>query len=76
VSSSYVDDPCEPYAVDIVVIHCLPCGTAQDETVLLSNFRYESLEYDLDAATISVSGRCNVSEATVNRADLSSGDCS
>ncbi len=74
VSSS--SDLCEPYAVDLVVIHCMPCGTAQDETVLLSDFRWESLEYDLDAATISVSGRCNVSEATVTRSDLSSSDCS
>jgi hypothetical protein len=60
-------DLCEPYAIDMVVFHCLPCGTDQDERVTLTDFRWESLEYDLGEATIAVSGRCNVSEATVNR---------
>jgi len=67
VSSS--DDLCEPYAIDMVVLHCLPCGTDQDEKVSLIDFRWESLEYDLGEATIAVSGRCNVSQVTVNRSD-------
>jgi hypothetical protein len=60
-------DLCEPYAIDMVVFHCLPCGTDYNERVTLADFRWESLEYDLGEATIAVSGRCNVSEATVNR---------
>jgi len=72
VSSS--DDLCEPYAIDMVVIHCLPCGTDQDERASLTNFRWESLEYDLGEATIAVSGRCNVSQVTVDRGDYST-DC-
>lgn len=60
-------DQCEPYAVDVLAKHCVPCGTDQDEDVLFVDFRYESLDFDLGAATISVSGRCNVSEPTVNR---------
>lgn len=65
VSSS--SDQCEPFAVDILAKHCVPCGTDQDEDVLFVDFRYESLDFDLSAATISVSGRCNVSEPTVTR---------
>lgn len=65
VSSS--SDQCEPYAVDILAKHCVPCGTDQDEDVLFVDFRYESLEFDLSEATIAVSGRCNVSEPTVTR---------
>ena len=65
VSSS--SDLCEPYAVDMVVRHCVPCGTDEDEETTFPDFRYESLEYDLSEATIAVSGRCNVSEAVPAR---------
>lgn len=60
-------DACEPYAVDIEVEHTQPCGSAQDETTLFPDFRYDTLEVDLDAATISVTGRCNVVTPTVTR---------
>jgi hypothetical protein len=72
VSSS--TDLCEPYAVDMVVMHCVPCGGEQDEQVVFADFRYESLEFDLSEATIAVSGRCNVSEATPTRGSFD--DCS
>ena len=65
VSSS--SDACEPYAVDIEVVHSQSCGTAQDETTLLPDFRYESLESDLSAATLSFTGRCNAVKPTVTR---------
>ena len=67
VSSS--SDLCEPYAVDIIVLHCVPCGTDEDEQVTFTDFRYESLEFDLAEATIALSGRCNVSEATAARSN-------
>lgn len=67
VSSS--SDLCEPYAVDILLKHCVPCGTDHDQDILLPDFRWESLDYDLQAATISVSGQCNASNATVTRSD-------
>jgi hypothetical protein len=60
-------DPCEPYAVDIEIDHEQPCGTAQDETTILPDFRYEKLEFSLKDATISVTGKCNASSATVTR---------
>jgi len=65
VSSS--SDACEPFAVDILLKHCVPCGSDEDEDLLLPDFRWEGLDYDLQAATIAVSGRCNVSSATVTR---------
>jgi hypothetical protein len=60
-------DQCEPYAVDLIVQHDVPCGTTQDETLTFSDFRWESLDFDLSAATISVSGKCNVSSVTAAR---------
>lgn len=60
-------DLCEPYAVDLEVLHTQPCGTAQDETTLLPDFRYDTLEVDLDAATITMTGRCNAVAPTVTR---------
>lgn len=62
-------DPCEPYAVDIYVIHNIPCGTNQDQDFLLPDFRWESLEYSIADAAISVSGQCNVTEIVTTRAD-------
>jgi len=72
VSSS--DDLCEPYAVDLEVLHCVPCGSDEDERIVFPDFRYESLEYDLGEATISVGGRCNASDAIVTRGDYAD-DC-
>ena len=68
VSSS--SDLCEPYAVDILVEHCVPCGTDQDQDILLPDFRYESLDFSIQDASISVSGQCNATEATSTRSDL------
>jgi len=63
-------DLCEPYAVDIYVVHCVPCGTDEDQDFLFQDFRYESLEFSIQDALISVSGRCNVTEVTTTRADI------
>lgn len=65
VSSS--TDPCEPYAVDVEVEHVPPCGGAETETTVLPDFRYDTFEADLDAATLSMTGRCNVVKPTVTR---------
>jgi hypothetical protein len=68
VSSS--SDQCEPYAVDLYVLHAVPCGTDEDQDFLFQDFRYESLEYSIQDAAIAVSGRCNVSNVVTTRADL------
>ena len=66
VSSS--SDLCEPYAVDIYVIQDVPCGTDQDQDFRFVDFRWESLDYSVQDATIAVSGQCNVSSITTTRA--------
>jgi len=60
-------DPCEPYAVDLEVSHVQTCGTAQDETTLIEDFRYDTLEVDLSAATLSFTGRSNTVAPTTTR---------
>ena len=62
-------DPCEPYAIDIEVDHTPDCGTAQKEVTLFPDFRAESKEVNFKDATISLTGKCNVVEPTVSRAD-------
>jgi len=66
VSSS--SDLCEPYAVDIYVIHDVPCGTDQDQDFRFADFRWESLDYSIQDATIAVSGQCNIANVTTTRA--------
>ena len=67
--TSSSSDPCEPYAVDLEVEHdpgnCLP--GVEKEITLFPDFRYDSLEFDLDEATISATGRCNAEEPTITR---------
>ena len=61
------DDQCEPYCVNIEVEHNPPCGTAETEVTTFPEFRHDSLEFDLSAASIAVTGRCNASEAEIER---------
>lgn len=67
--TSSATDPCEPYAIDIEIDHnpgqC--AGSVEREITLFPDFRYDSLEFDLDEATISTTGRCNVTEPTITR---------
>lgn len=65
VSSS--DDPCEPYCIDIEVEYVPPCAGEGTEVILFEEFRWESLGHDLRAGTISCSGKCNKTDATVDR---------
>jgi len=60
-------DPCEPYAVDVEVIHTPICTTQEIETTVFPDFRSESREPDLGEASVSVSGRCNATQPTVTR---------
>jgi hypothetical protein len=60
-------DLCAPYAVDIEILHQPPCGTAQREVTLFPEFRRDSINPDLGAATVAVQGRCNVTEPVVYR---------
>jgi len=62
-------DTCEPYAVDLVVYRCQSCGSTEDDIFTFTDFRWESLEYNVGDATIAASGRCNVSTVNCTRSD-------
>jgi len=65
-ASSWVSssaDQCEPYSVNITICHVPPCGDS--ELIELDDFRWESLDHDLKAGTVSVKGNCNIAFATV-----------
>jgi hypothetical protein len=64
---SSAEDQCEPFAIDIEVEHNPPCGNAQTETTLFPDFRADTKEVNLQDATISLTGKCNVIEPEVNR---------
>ncbi len=60
-------DGCEPYAVDVTIVHTPICTTQAIETTVFSDFRSDSREVDLGEANVAVSGRCNVTQPTVTR---------
>jgi hypothetical protein len=63
------NDTCRPYAVDIEVVYDpQPSGCAGgQETILLSDFRVEELQFDTKEGKISCSGKCNIVKATTTR---------
>ncbi len=65
--ASSSEDPCEPYSVDITIVYTPPCSSAEIETIVLKDFRWEQLDHDLKAGTVSATGKCNVKEAVVTR---------
>lgn len=63
-------DACRPYSVDLVIEYvptCAGVAVLPNETIVLSDFRYEALDHDLRAGTISCSGNCNVTQAVATR---------
>lgn len=62
-------DTCRPYALDIVVINDPTCNTEMRERATLPDFRYEELQHDVKAASVSCSGKCNAREAIVDRGE-------
>lgn len=62
-------DTCRPYALDIQVLYTPGCTGVQNETITLADFRWESIDHDLKAGTISVSGKCNITKASSARTD-------
>lgn len=61
-------DTCRPYAVDLVISYVPDCTpTGNTEVITLPDFRYEELNHDLTAASISCTGKCNAVEAAVVR---------
>lgn len=64
---SSASDPCEPYAVDIGILYVNDCGNVTNELITLPDFRYEELAHDSKAGMVNVTGKCNVTEASVAR---------
>lgn len=66
-------DQCNPYAVDIEVANNpVPWNCGDSETYTFTDFRVESIDGDLKAGTLSVSGKCNATQPTIVRAEQSS----
>jgi hypothetical protein len=69
-ASSWVSsggDPCEPYCVDIEIRYTPPCTGVKGETILIKEYRWESMDHDLKAGTISTSGKCKKLFPTIVR---------
>lgn len=60
-------DPCAPYCVDLQITFTPPCSAQKKEIILLSDFRYEQLNHNAKDATIALTGKCNVTEASITR---------
>lgn len=60
-------DACEPYSVDIQIENAAGCGETYDELITFSEFRYEKLDHDAKAGTVTVTGKCNEVMPTVTR---------
>ena len=61
-------DACNPYAVNLVIDYVPPCaGQVTRELITLEDFRWESLDHDLKAGTVSFSGKCNTKQANILR---------
>lgn len=58
---------CNPYALDLEIWYDPACSTELIESIMLPDFRYEKLAFDLKAAMIKCSGKCNATEATITR---------
>lgn len=58
---------CEPYAVNFEVEHTPVCTTQKIEKWVFPAFRYEKIDVDFRAATLSMTGKCNATEPTVTR---------
>lgn len=63
-------DQCEPYAVDVLVIHTPPCGTAEKEFTLFPDFRSEQREVNFKESNIQITGRCNRLEPVTWRGEI------
>ena len=61
-------DPCQPYCIDIEVKFAPNCSPTENEFIVLKSFRYESFDRSFKDGNFSVSGKCNFTEAEVERA--------
>lgn len=60
-------DVCRPYSVDLDVLYDPNCSGGDQERLVFTDFRYEDIQHDLRAGTISVTGKCNSVAPTTTR---------
>ncbi len=60
-------DPCQPYAVDVIVDYIPPCAPENEETYVFPLFRAEKKDHDFKTANVAISGKCNVTEPVITR---------
>lgn len=60
-------DTCQPYAVDIVVIHLPVCSTEQAAKYIFPKFRYEQMDFPFKDGLVAVKGACNALYPTITR---------
>jgi len=62
---------CEPYAVELLIIHSPACvgtgSSTQTEIIIITDFIAESIDFDFSSGQISVSGKSNVVNTNVFR---------
>jgi hypothetical protein len=63
-------DICEPYAVNILILYDPDCTGVDGELITLKDYRWESINHDAKAGTLSTSGKCNVTRATKERVTI------
>lgn len=63
-------DQCRPYAVNIILENVPGCGIGDQEVITLPDFRWDSVDHDLRAGSVAVTGRCNSLEATIVRSAI------
>lgn len=61
------DDLCTPYAVDLEITNEPTAACGDKEVITLADFRWEEFSHDLRGATVSCSGKCNVTTASIVR---------
>lgn len=58
---------CEPYAVDLVFEYGSECNGTLGHRITFSEFRYEQIDHDATAGTLTITGSCKEAMPTVIR---------
>lgn len=60
-------DPCEPYAVTLVVTQDQDCSPTPTEVVTFPEFRSDKMSFSIKNGRVSFTGKCKVKRPTVTR---------
>ena len=63
-------DACRPYAVDIgIVLNPAAAACTGYKSITLADYRWEQLDFDIGGGTVSTTGKCNITTATVDNSE-------